>query len=164
MSFIYLAIRSPNVVRKSFPVRSFRQRDLVRSAEVSVPPPRPSPPSHQPWSRLIRALFCSGGGERATPAAQKTYHCFSQRRVSLPAFQPKLKNRTGCCVVIVVTVLIGWERSPTKGKNTDARRLKHGRVGGETWCGVQCADPQTVLWIQSLIDEETPWRHTTPPS
>lgn len=75
---------------------------------------------------LIRALFCSVGAERATPATQR--HIIALVKGLREDFGEYACKPFGGWV-IVVTISIGWERSPTKGKNTDAHRLKHGRVG-----------------------------------
>lgn len=107
----------------SFPVRSFRQRVLVRSVEVSL--------GHAYKSSL---LFC--GGWTSYFSHQETHNYSIQqperrlRQMCLQAFQPGKKKIAQGLSLIVITVSIGCKRSPSKGKkNTDARRLKHNRVG-----------------------------------
>lgn len=110
------------------------------------------------WVGFIRALLWSVGARRATSCSLETYYrsrrgC--ERRLLLA-------NLSAGCKEVARPHLITVTVSRERGKKSDKRGRTQTLAGWsaaewvvETWCGVQCADLQMVLWIQSLIEEET---------
>lgn len=157
MSFFIWPQESPTVVSKSFPVRSFNQtvcpgEKCWGKCISSLPAP----------IKLIRALFFSAGAEQAIPAPKRCIIALVKglrEDLCQYAYKPSswVRRSHRGWVWSSLPLQLAGKNVQQKGKTDFVTLTGWSTAGWDVvkWCGVQCADLQTELCIQSSIWEET---------